>query len=215
MTTLGKAGIAIASVGAVGGATTYGIYEFNKADTESNQEQTSLNNSVSFKDKLGVSVLSLTGETEQTQWTTRLKELSEAITNLPADLTSLKTGKGWKDLQQWCNTNSTSVEVTSTNYQNFETFCTWKVGDKDWTGKISADTPNTDQKWGTAHAALKKKPENTLSSELKEIHKKTSSTEDEHADKKAMHKWCIDSYKKIWTGESDETLKEVKEYCKN
>lgn len=160
----------------------------------------------SFKDKWGVSVLELTGETNQTQWEARLKELQN----------ELNIEKQWEKLQKWCLENSANKfeKEDDTNYQNFGKFCTWKVGDKSWDGKIEANTPSNNEKWGTAHTKLKEKQENGLSDELKEIKKKDNSKSD-NAEKIAMHKWCTENYKKTWTGDEDTTLKEVKDHCKD
>ncbi|OAL10586.1 hypothetical protein A6V39_00780 [Candidatus Mycoplasma haematobovis] len=197
MSYLTKAGMAVLSAGAIGGAS-YSGYVYFSGD--------------SFAKKLGVSVLNLTGTDNSTEWTTRLNELNAKTSGLDKSLEKLKN-KTWQELQSWCNSNQSNKfnKETDTLYQNFEEFCTWKVGDKPWSNKIASTVVETHQDWGTAHAALKGKDKNNLSPELKKVYEAEST---DNKDKKAMHKWCTDNYKKTWTGDNDATLNEVKEYCK-
>ncbi|OAL10576.1 hypothetical protein A6V39_00730 [Candidatus Mycoplasma haematobovis] len=194
-----KLGMATLSAGAIGGAS-YGGYVYFSKD--------------SFASKLGISILKLTGKDDETIWGKRLEELKLA-TGLPTDLEALKaSGKTWKDLQKWCATNSSKSfeRTTNSDYQNFEKFCTWKMGDKDWNKKIDSTVRETEDKWGTAHTNLKAKADSDLSESLRTV-KNTVVTSDRQADRKAMHKWCTDNYKKTWIGNDDKEFKEVQTYC--
>ncbi|OAL10147.1 hypothetical protein A6V39_04510 [Candidatus Mycoplasma haematobovis] len=207
MTTLTKAGVAVVGVGTLGGGAILANNLLNKSE-DIPKTITIETNLKSFEKELGESVLKLVGNDNQKEWGERAKELATSTSQLDASLNK-QTVKTWEQLRDWCNgSRNDTFDKDSVKYKNFEEFCTWKVGDK-LTGHIPKETVESDGKWRTAHAALKGK--NNLPQSLKDI---VSTAEANDADKKAMRKWCTDSYKENWVGSKDTKVALVKEHCK-
>ncbi|OAL10573.1 hypothetical protein A6V39_00715 [Candidatus Mycoplasma haematobovis] len=198
MNHLAKAGIATLSAGAIGSAG-YGGYVYFSKD--------------SFASKLGISLLNLTGDSNEATWGERFKEFNSTTTGLDPSLNKTSIKK-WKDLQKWCNDNkNNSFNKGDQKFQNFESFCTWKIGDK-ITSNIPKDAGPEVDVWKTAHTQLKTRSQGkTLSEKLQTV--LTTEAGTDKADQKAMHKWCTDAYKNTWRGNNDETFKEASEYCKS
>lgn len=191
-----KVGAVTLGFGALGG-TAYAYTHFTKD---------------SFANTLGKSVLDLTGDTNSTEWRNRLTEL-KAKTPKPAGELLTLINKEAKDLQAWCNYNSTTKfnDKEDGNYRSFEEFCTWKIGDKPWDKKIEPTVKETEDRWKKAYDALKAVGKDKVSADLQKI---LESGEDAEANKKAMHKWCTDNYKKTWKDDSQSSFVDVQKYCK-
>lgn len=195
---LGKAGLATLGVGGVAGGLVAGYLNFNKQ---------------TFSTELGISVLELTGSKDKSAWEKRKNELASASDiDLDSSLSSKKQ-KTWADLQKWCLDNSTNSysEKEDKKFKNFETFCTWKIGDKTWTNKIEDSIKEDDEKWDQAHKALAKVDD--LPEDLETVKKKQAGSD--QADRKAMHGWCTKEYKKTWKGNEDSSFTKASKYCKS
>ncbi|OAL10569.1 hypothetical protein A6V39_00695 [Candidatus Mycoplasma haematobovis] len=195
-----KALLATFGIGLIAGGSYFGYsYLFGPKDDES------------FASLLGESVLTLTGSTNKTEWEARLKELQAKKSELSGTLISI-ADQNWDDLQTWCRQNSNKNLKKDVNYVGFEEFCTWKIGDKEWVGKISSDTQVADDKWSNAHRELNRRDRRRLSPELQKIQVVDIKKK---PDNKAMHDWCTGTYKKIWRGESSRDYADVQEFCKS
>lgn len=193
MSYLVKAGMATLSAGAVGGVAYSGYYHFSKD---------------SFSDKLGVSVLKLTSKDDQTAWSERFKELNESNEKIKNSINATK----WEDLQSLCNNQSTTKfnKEEDATFQNFKSFCTWKVGDK-LEEEIPSDTDEKEEKWAQAHTKLKKKNKAELPKDLQKVNDLPEAPADDST-KTKMKEWCVATYKNMWT--SDKDLELVGEICK-
>lgn len=188
MTTFGKVGLVVASVGTIGTATTYGLYEFNRETIGDKLKGTLLTKEPTDKDK----------------WVTRATDLKGYQQELSEDLKKIQTGnQDGSDIQAWCETNLKN-KFTSEDSQLFkeiQRYCVYNIKEK--IGTVITD-------WAT-ESDKKFKEGEQLSDEMQKI--KDALTKQSSPDKNALKNWCELIFKKPFKGETDQGYLDAKKYC--
>ncbi|CBY92389.1 hypothetical protein HF1_03810 [Mycoplasma haemofelis str. Langford 1] len=202
-----------ASLGAVGagGAGIGGYMLLNPSENQKTEKV------ITFKEKYKGALLDLEGDKDSAIWESKFTLLKSGSPHHPSlkGITTKEDTEAKSLHKQGCRDLYNSPADNNHYLEDFKNYCAKLIGDVVSGSWIEGEQTQTGTKWDGKLKDIKSKKDNLISSVLKELAGKLTSSGETFTEneRKLLEGWCHARKKDLSQGEENSLLEEIKSYC--